>query len=315
MSYSEFNDGTYTKLRKDLLRNKGSELQKELLEATKDNESFIQWIRQKVNLENGENKFDLWTDQLSESEYKRPPGNIEKELFKMWEELTPSQASHETFWGYVTLEHIERGTIESSYLAANDSNSLSGLGRIDQALSVDQEKPIDDVVRNILRQLSGLPEARGARSVYVNCPFARAWWRVYIARQVCEETDADFNKIFATLKGSSKGNWELLINLIVSRNSVLGDTKVRSALIWALSEREEIKLAKVLERISDQIGSQSAWRELGVFEVGELKEQVMEPVISWVLENEQKAKDKADAERNEKQTPKPNALKRILGRR
>ena len=323
MIHSEFNDGVYTKLRKDLIRNKGSELQKELLKATTDSKFFIPWIEQIVNLKNEGNEFDLWTDQLSEAEYKLPPGNIEKKLFKMWGGLTPAQASRETFWGYVTLGHIKQGIIESSYLAASDNNSLSGLGRIEQALSTGQEKPIDNVVRTILRSLSGLPEARGSRSVYVNCPFARAWWRVYITHQVCNETDADFNKIFTTLRGSSKGFWEELISLIVSRNSVMGDTKVRSALIWALSEREAVKTAKTLTRISKQIGIRSALRELGVLEVKELKEQIMEPTISRVLENEQKAierkaKEKADTEHNEKQKPKPkskpNRLKRILGR-
>ena len=312
MDYLEFNDGDYTELRKKLLK-KGSELQKGLLEATKDSESFIKWIRQNVNLKNEGKEFDLWSDKLSEAEYKSPPGNVGKNLFKMWEELTPVQASHETFWGYVTLEHIKQGIIESSYLAANDNPSLSGLGRIDQALSTDQEKPIDSVVRTILRQLSGLPEARGSKSVYVNCPFARAWWRGYVARQVCKETGADFNKIFTTLGGSSQEYWERLITLIVSRNSVLGDTKVRSTLIWTLSEREEVKTAKTLTKITKQIGIQSALRELGVFEVDELKEQIMEPTISMVLQAEQKDKDNADAERNEKQKSQPNLIKRFLG--
>ena len=310
MDYLEFNDGDYTELRKKLLK-KGSELQKGLLEATKDSKSFIQWIERRVNSESEGKEFELWPDKLSEAEYKKPPGSVGKKLFETWKELTPVQASHETFWGYVTLEHIKQGIIESSYLAAKDNNSRSGLGRIELALSTGQE--IDDVVRTILRQLGGLPEARGSKSVYVNCPFARAWWRGYVARQVCKETGADFNKIFTTLGGSSQEYWERLITLIVSRNSVLGDTKVRSTLIWTLSEREEVKTAKTLTRITKQIGIQSALRELGVFEVDELKEQIMEPTISMVLEAEQKDKDNADVERNEKQKSQPNLIKRFLG--
>ena len=316
MDYLEFNDSDYTELRKKLLK-KGLELQKGLLEATKDSKSFIHWIERRVNSESEGKEFELWPDKLSEAEYKKPPGSVGKKLFETWKELTPVQASHETFWGYVTLEHIKQGIIESSYLAAKDNNSRSGLGRIELALSTGQE--IDDVVRTILRQLGGLPEARGSKSVYVNCPFARAWWRGYVARQVCRETGADFNKIFTTLGGSSQEFWERLITLIVSRNSVLGDTKVRSTLIWTLSEREEVKTAKTLTRITKQIGIQSALRELGVFEVGELKEQVMEPTISRVLENEQKAierktQDKADTERNETQEPKPKRSKRFWRR-
>ena len=315
MDYLEFDGGDYTGLRKRLLETGRSEFQREFLEATKDSESFIQWIEQEQNisLEKEGKEFDLWADQLSEAEYKTPPKNLEKKLFDMWNGLTPAQASRETFWGYITLGHIKQGIIESSYLAANDNDSLSGLRRIDQALSPGQERWIYPVVLTILRHLSGLPEKRGGRSVYVNCSFARAWWRGYVAREVCKATGADFDKIFATLRGSSQGTWEELIDLIVSQNSILGDTKVRSALIWALSERDEIKPAKTLRKISNQIGIRSALRELGVFEVGELKEQIIKPIISRVLENEQKTKDKAEVERNEKQ--KSNAFKRILRRR
>ena len=320
MAYLELNDGDYTQLRKKLLKDKGSDLQKELLEATKDSESFIRWIEQSVRYKNEGKKFDLWSDQLSEAEYELPPGKVEEKLFTMWEALTPAQASRETFWGYVTLGHIKQGIIESSYLAAR--SPISGSERIDRALSADNEKPIDDVVRTILRSLSGLSQ-RGTRSVYVDCPFARAWWRSYVAFEVRKATGTDFDEIFTTLRGSSKGPWEVLIDLIVSQNSVLGDTKVRSALIWALSEREEIKPAKTLRRISKQIGVQSALRELGVFEVNELKEHIMEPTILRVLENvqkanEQKTKEKADTEHNEEQKSnpksKPNRFKRILGR-
>ena len=320
MTYMEFDGGTYTQFWKNLLKDKGAELQKEFLKAAKDRKSFIQWIERDISYGNKGKEFGLWSDKLSEAEYKFPPGNVEKKLFKMWEGLTPVQASRETFWGYVTLKHIKQGIIESHYLAIDVRSPLSGVEQINKALVDSQEKQIDSVVRNILRNLSGLPQ-RGTRSVYVDCRFARAWWRVFIAHQVCEEIDAaDFN---TTLGGASKGHWGPLIDLIVSRNSILGDTKVRSALIWALSEQEEAKKSATLKRISKQIGIQSAGQELGVFEVGELKEQVMKPIISKALETErkikdQKAKEKADTERNETQEPKPkskpNRFKRILGR-
>ena len=303
MVFLEFNDSAYTKLRNDLIRNKGSELQKNLLEATKNNESFIQWIERYVNLENEGEKFDLWANHLPEDQYKKLPDAAEKELFEKWKNLTPAQASHETFWGYVTLGHIKRGIIESYYLAASarSNSKLSGLDRINRALSNKHKTPtIDGVVRDILRSLSGLP-ARGSRSVYVDCPLARVWWRGYIAHQVCDETDADFDKVFATLRGSNQTYWEELINLIVSENSILGNTKVRSTLIWVISEwgeaktlggkiiklvsagqRGKIQDPKTLRRIKQQIGIRSAWQELGVLTIDELK-PIIEEIISGVL--------------------------------
>ena len=284
MTYSAFRDDDYTGLRKDLLQAKGKNLQVEFLEAARDSKSFIARIERRIRLKDEGDPFDLWADSLSESEYKEPPKTVEKELFENWQNLTPAQASEETFWGHVTLEHIKKGIIEAPYLAANGGNLPGGLERIDKALKEKQEKTIDSIVRTILRRLGGLPEARGSKSVYVNCPFARAWWRGYVTEEICRETDADYDKVVDTLRASQE-YWERLIVLIVSRNSVLGDSNVRTALIWALSElvegkdedknKKQLFQVEALKKISRKIGIRSSWQELGVFSVEDLK-QIME---------------------------------------
>ena len=289
MAYLELVDDEYTTLRKDLLRDKGSSLQKEFLQVARDSETFVSWIEGCVGVEDKsvDIPFDLWSDILSESEYKDPPKTVEKDLFEKWLDLTPAQASQETFWGHVTMEHIKKGVIEAPYLAANGGNLPGGLERIDKTLADGQEKAIDSTVRTILRRLSGLPEARGSKSVYVNCPFARAWWRGYVANQVCDATDADYGKVINTLRKSQE-YWERLIVLIVSRNSVLGDTNVRTALIWALSElvgdsdNAELFKAKTLSQISRKIGIRSAWQELGVFSIGELKSIMDQQILQAI---------------------------------
>ena len=61
--------------------------------------------------------------------------------------------------------------------------------RIDRALMEtgdEQPKMMDRTVRAVLRRLGGLPEVRGARSVFVNCPFARAWWREHLVKQIAQ---------------------------------------------------------------------------------------------------------------------------------
>ena len=175
----------------------------------------------------------------------------------------------------MSLRHVEENKIKPFYLAANGGASTGGLERIDRALK--EEKEIDSIVRTTLRRMSGLPEARGNRSVYVNCPFARAWWRRYLAGEVHEISGAELANLLKVLT-VSQSYWEGLINLVVSRNSVLGDAKVRAALIWALSDfiNDEDKThlfhEKVLRRIQRLIGIRSAWQELGVFSVREIKE-------------------------------------------
>ena len=289
MTYLAFRDDDYTLLRKDLLREKGSGLQKEFLEVTRNSTSFVDWVERRIRLKDDGNPFDVWAEeQLSEQEYKDSPKNIEKMLFERWHDLTPAQASEETFWGCLTLGHIKEGIIHASYLAANGGNLPGGLERIDEVLArekgEEKSKSVDLTVRTVLRRFGGLPEVRGAKSVYVNCPFARAWWRGYVAREVCEATEANHGKVVDTLR-SSQDYWEKLIVLIVSRNSVLGDTNVRTALIWALSElvedkdkdenKKQLFQVKALKNISRQIGIRSAWQEMGIFPVEELK-RIME---------------------------------------
>lgn len=284
MVYWEFQGSDYTKIRNNLLNKERSALRTEFLKAAKDREYFVEWMDEHIGLEkNKENnavQFQLFADQVTEGEYNELPIDIEKKLFDKWKNLTPKQGSQETFWGYVTLEHIRRGVIKSHFLAG--TSSTDGLERIDKALYEGDSKKLDDVVRTVLRRLSGLPEARGARSVYVNCPFARAWWRGYVADEVRESTKgkADARKVAETLS-SSQSYWEELISLVVSRNSVLGDSNVRSALIWALAEyvddktKDHLFTNNGIKKVSREIGIRSAWQELGVFPVDRLK-QIMQ---------------------------------------
>ena len=286
MDYEEFEDASYTSLRKDLIKSKGSQQQREFLIALRSSSHYSEWVRNKVKIESGE-KLPILEENLTESEFKEPPRSTERQIFESWKAIPPASACRVTFWGFMTVRHIEEGRIQSSFLAANDGATPGGLDRIDRVLKEGNEKEIDDTVRTALRRMSGLPEARGNRSVYVNCPFARAWWRRYLANEVCENTGVGLTDVIKVL-GSSQQYWEELINLVVSRNSVLGDAKVRIALIWALSEfvdeeeKKHLFQGKALKTIRRLIGIRSAWQELGVFSVEELKELM----TNWLTENQ-----------------------------
>lgn len=281
MPYAEFEDASYTELRKNILKAKGSNEQREFLDALRSSSRFPDWIRARIKIEQGES-LPILEEPLTESEFKEPPKSTEKWIFDTWESISPANASRVTFWGFMTLRHVEKGRIKSFYLAANGGAQAGGLERIDRALK--EEKDIDIIARTALRRMSGLPEARGNRSVYVNCPFARAWWRRYIAQEVREQSDAEMINIIKVLT-VSQSYWEGLINLVVSRNSVLGDAKVRTALIWALADfindedKHYLFHEKILGRIQRLIGIRSAWQELGVFPVKEIKEIIKKEFI------------------------------------
>ena len=286
MPYEQFDDASYTELRRNLLRAKGSGEQREFLTVLRDSGKFAAWIRARVETEPGDS-LPLLEDPLTESEFKEPPKSAEEWMFDAWKSIGPADACRVPFWGLVTLRHIEEGRIESRYLAANGGALSGGLERIDRTLKEGDEKAVDSIVRVTLRRMGGLPEVRGNRSVYVNCPFARAWWRGYLTREICGESGAEPRSV-ANVLTVSQSYWEELINLVVSKNSVLGDAKVRTALVWALSdfiddgEKKHLFHANRLTRIQRLIGVRSAWQELGVFSVEDLKEMISGEFIASI---------------------------------
>lgn len=281
-SWRELDDASYSELRHELLSAKGSEVQRDFLESLKGSSAFSSLIRGKVEFTEGDDPPTIET-QLTESEFVKPPASTEQNFYRIWRTITPAQASRTTFWGNVMLQNIEAGRIEPCFLISSGTPSAGAMGRIFDVLRTGNDKQIDDLVRRCLRHFSGLPE-RGSRSVYVNCPLAKAWWRCYLAYEICDCSQASFKEIHRVLR-TSQEYWERLIVLVVSRNSIVGDSKVRSALIWALSELDREKapddvfIVKGLERIGRAIGIRLAWQELGVLSVSEIKDVMHEEII------------------------------------
>lgn len=281
--WEEFDDASYTKLKKRLLKRKGSTLQKEFLGALRSRDLFCQWMNEQVDHKKGP-QLPVSVTRLSESQFSKPPLSTERDLFAMWGDVSPAQASRTTFWGLVTLRHIERERIDPSFLVYQDGKGKSGRVRLEELLNDGDEKQIDNAVRLALRRMSGLPEARGVRSVYTNCPFARAWWRSHLAEEVCEASGAERGDVLNVLQKSTE-YWEKLIVLVVSRNSVVGDTGVRTALVWALSElvgdkaRSQLFTVQGLTQVGRLLGIRLAWQELSVLPLEELKVLILREIL------------------------------------
>ena len=178
--HKELKDSDYTRVRSNLLRTKGGPLQRDFLEAVRNSQTFIDYIRSAISTA-GSYELPLSTDPMTEDEFKAPPADTETRLYESWSELTPRIACRSTFWANFTCRHIEAQKINAVYLAANGGNMSGGAERIDRALMETGDRAVEDAwtatVRTVLRRLGGIPEVRGNRSVYVDCPFARAWWR------------------------------------------------------------------------------------------------------------------------------------------
>ena len=234
--FAELADTAYTELRRKLLRSKGSNLQREFLKIVRDSAAFQEYF--KVVPRIGTTEAPLAPYQMTESEYKEPPSDTENTLYTAWSTLTPSIACRSTFWANLTLAHISQARIQSVYLAANGGTVATGAERIDLVLRDDTARGpqrIDSCVRTVLRRLGGLPEVRGNRSVYVDCPFARAWWRERMVAQA-SGGDEQLARQVRFLVRIHQTYWEKLVDRVVFRNSTFGSTNIRNALLRALGQ-------------------------------------------------------------------------------
>lgn len=285
MTYQEFDDAAFSRFRRKLLRTKGGPAQREFLLAVRDDEEFLRITRHEISTR-GSWIPALCPEPLTESEFKQPPASTEADLYKAWSSLTPRIACRTTFWANLTRYHIEAGRVRSSYLAANGGTLGSGRARIDRVLqeSGDRaDRAVDQCVRAVLRRLGGLPEARGNRSVYVDCPLARAWWRERLVHEV-SEGDPECAEEVREVTRVNQTYWEELVVLVVSRNSVLGSHEVRDKFILSLANlimenpSTPLRIAKNLRAACRMVGVIQASKELSVLAAGDLK-QIMDQVL------------------------------------
>ncbi len=276
--YPELDAAAYAKLRKDLLDVKGSQNQQRFLRAVRRNDEFLAYLAAEVPTQIGNAQVPSFQEPLSEQMYKDPPADIEQEMYGTWRALTPHVACRNTFWAAVTYQHIKDGCIQASYLAANGTPAGTGAERIDLALARSEPKSIDACVRAVIRRMSGLPGVRGNRSVYVNCPLARAWWRERLVESVLRHGSSVERPMVLEVVRTSQEYWERLISGIVSRNSVLGSTMVLDAFVASIAMLRNAEPGSPLRTVNGLVqalrllSATTASRELGVLEFDEIVE-------------------------------------------
>ena len=287
--YQELDEAKYLQLQTSMLRVKGGTRQREFLEALRENEEFVEFIEDRVEIKPG-NQIPVFDGPLTESSFKEPTEDQEQRMYDLWQETPPNTACRVSFWAGVTLEHVRAGRItEATWLAANGGLTETGDERIDRALSMtgeDGAKVIDDCVRTVFRRMSGLPAARGNRSVFVNPTFGRGWWRERIVSRILnrpEPVEARQNVLDVVRR--SQQYWENLVTMIVSRGSVFGSTDVQDALINSLAKHMEqhprtpLQSASTLNTVLRRLSNVAASREMGALGFIQIEE-----IIDGLLE-------------------------------
>lgn len=288
MDYSELDSGQFTSLHTRFLKTKGGGDQIEFLRAVKDSDAFVEYMEAAVSSTDGK-PTDLFPGPLTESSFKEMTHDQERTAYVIWTDVPPRMACRVSFWGKVTLEHIRAGKIQdASWLAMNGgTRGESGEERIDRALATSGEQrqaEIDNCVRTVFRRMSGLPAARGNRSVYVDSTLGRAWWRGRIVDRITRRSGVKSREAILATVRLNLSYWEQLVTMIVSRGSVFGSVEVQDAVINSLAKRiiedenSRLRIGSGLRMAMRRISNIAAAREMGVLtfeEVGDIIDEVL----------------------------------------
>lgn len=279
-----------SKLRRDLVKPEDKDSlsgrQKKFAELAVDDDSrrFIAYFRGRCKIQNPEKSIlpppHFCNGLLTENEFADPPQDTEARVFDSLRNLPRRFASSNAFWASYHLNIISEGLIKPSYLAKNQARE-TGQARIEKALVLKAEKPLDDCVRTVLRRMGGLPEIRGYTSVFQDCRTSRAWWRGYFAEQVHGEFGTEKEKIWRVLR--TNRIWEEITGHVVEKLTVLGDRRIFVPLIACLSEMDPIPSDRqTIQDFLRRIGQRTAYQMMGALLPGEnleIIEKIMEKSV------------------------------------
>ena len=298
--YEEFDDVTYTRFRGSLLRTKGSTHQRDFLKATRNDADFLKFLRDAIATD-GTRPLPLLSRTPDGERVQTSTCKYRNSLVQLLGRVDAADCLSYHDLGESHLPPHRRWSNQRGVLGRQRWSWRQWRGTDRQGMGDDGKtatKAIDDCVRTVLRRLSGLPEARGNRTVYVDCPLARAWWRERLVAEI-SQGDPDQAESVRLVARVNQTYWEELVTLVVSRNSVLGSHAIRDSFVLSLgdllSKKPEtpLRLSQNLRLACRTIGAIQASRELSVLNEREVR-SLMDEVVE--LHHEQALDRKADDE-------------------
>ena len=280
----------YLKLQKQLLNEKGSLIQRQFLEAHREAEAFVEFMEERVSIGFGQ-QVPVLRKTLTEQSFRNPTKEIEEKMFETWKDFPPGTASRVSFWAGVTIEHIKTGKIKkASWLAGDIRKTQAGSKRITLALGRGGKrgkKEVDQCVRTSLMRMSGLPAARGNRSVFVNPPLGRGWWRERMVSRISERGgEVECKEALSDVVRYNQQYWENLIDVVVSRVSVFGSVDVLDAVVNGLAKHMRLnpntplRAANTLKEALRRFSNMAASREFGALDFYEVSR-----IVDHLLDN------------------------------
>jgi len=238
-----------------------------LLTSALDRENFLEYIftyfdKDKLYQEINFSKFNT---RLSELEFQQPhPKEHYPLIWKVLEDENFSEidATNPIKWLSISLQMIENRIIEPHYFAFVDK-SKNGKKNIAGALrdaNLGDNRKLFEICRAILRHIFGAIQERGKNAIYIDIPFAIAWWQIYFAKEAEKNSNIESNKIIQYFI-----NNKTAYNNFIEKGrelTIILDKNIRDGLFLYITEQDNIK-AKDFKSITSKIGIESSCRSLG----------------------------------------------------
>ncbi len=176
--------------------------------------------------------------QLTSEEAFEPPLDLEVELHEAWNgQVRPGQASQPAYWTVCHIPWLEDGLLGNDPVATFSTKTP---GR--------RNSNLDNLTRDALRHLGGLPHIRGNVTAFSDCPLARAYWRRRIAVEAAAQAQGRLTVESAHNALHRSGQvWETFILVAIKRLTVLNHPKTRAALVAHIAATPKITREEVAE--------------------------------------------------------------------
>jgi len=259
---------------------------KELLEAALDKETFIKFIESYINDDKFyENiNFSTFNERLSEGEFRQL--NHKHHLPILWDTLnsqnfTEYDALNPEMWLSITMQAIKNDIIKPSYLAYDSKDDKGeGYQEIKEAIeSLTDESMVKGknipfwlhTSRAILRRMFGAIQERGQKGIFQDVPFAIAWRKIYLAKNISKNTGLNEDDIIKYLV-SNPTNYNDLVEKMGGKLTIIADKNIRDGLFQYLLDTKVQIDTNYFKELTKRIGIESTWRGMGVLSPEDNKE-------------------------------------------
>ena len=274
-NYKRIDEKAWLDFGKNLLVDKDSDRQVEFLQNCRSTDTFLRYMEENLLSRPGSvigSETATLNLKFTEKEFICPPKDTQRKIWNVFKGESTEIMSSCGFWGYVTIQLLEDGAIESNYLAAKLNGITStGLYMIDTALTSNKTKTIDRRVRRVLRSMCN-PSTRGKRIVFNDYYFGKTYWRWCWANRMSGPTRLNVDKILSIFDDMSYGTFAGKMH---TGKSYIGSENVLGGLLLYLNRtNEKQSTGKRLEKIIDKIGYLSAWKGIEVQSIENNKKDI-----------------------------------------